>query len=238
MRSLDVSAATGPNVVGGLGAGACVLDDDFPPKQMAPSLSCLAGASGFHQYGHMTKRGRPRTPPHQRFIQHITFEPNTGCWLYTLSPHRHGYCVVGAGKERMMAHRFAYASFVGPIPEGMEIDHICGVRSCCNPSHLKLATRAENADRRRQAQKHCKNGHAFTKENTYIDGRGWRSCHACREAATARYRFRTADRSNGRKTHCKRGHEFTNENTRRDKTGRRYCRACRQVMERVDSERF
>lgn len=88
-----------------------------------------------------------------------------------------------AGKS---VHRLAYVRWVGPIPDGLELDHLCRVRSCCRPSHLEAVTHRENTLRSpitpaaRNAKKtHCDYGHEFTVENTYRMRAGGRSCRAC-----------------------------------------------------------
>lgn len=169
---------------------------------------------------------------------HISPEPNTGCWIWTGELSGHGYGRLWINNKRQMAHRYFYEQFVGSIPNNYEIDHICGIRSCCNPSHLTPVSRSENASRRKLTQDHCKHGHEFTSENTYVDKRGWRQCIACRNAATLRHKSGNSPLKNKAKSHCKRGHEFTAGNTRLDGKGRRYCRACARLRERTDTSRF
>lgn len=102
---------------------------------------------------------------------------------------RDGY---GRMAEGELAHRHYYVRTVGPIPSGLELDHLCRNRACVNPEHLEPVTHAENMLRRSISQTHCKNGHEFTPENTYIrpgrDGR--RTCRTCQRASVANYRKR------------------------------------------------
>ena len=81
-----------------------------------------------------------------RFMAFVIPEPNTGCWLWVGGGNGKGY-----GKFRpessgrnMRAHRFAYEHFVGKIPAGMQLDHLCRVRCCVNPQHLEPVTCREN----------------------------------------------------------------------------------------------
>lgn len=78
-----------------------------------------------------------------------------GCWIWQRSLKR-GYGQMRGYRRAASAHRFAYELLVGPIPPGMDIDHLCKVRACCNPGHLEVVTRAENL--RRSDQRRPNNG--------------------------------------------------------------------------------
>ncbi|MFL5911455.1 MAG: HNH endonuclease signature motif containing protein, partial [Gaiellaceae bacterium] len=123
----------------------------------------------------------------------------TGCWLWTGTKHGHGYGIIkhgpAASRRSLRAHRVAYELFVGPIPEGLELDHLCRVRHCVNPAHLEPVTTRENLLRgetltaRHAAKTHCDNGHEYTPENTRVSARGWRDCRTCScERSMASYR--------------------------------------------------
>lgn len=71
-----------------------------------------------------------------------------GCLVWTGAVHTNGYGIIWTGKRIMRAHRWAYERANGPIPAGQEIDHICGNRLCCEPSHLRLASRKQNMEHR------------------------------------------------------------------------------------------
>lgn len=87
-------------------------------------------------------------------------------------------------------HRIAYEMVIGSIPDGLQIDHLCRNRVCCNPNHLEAVTQAENARRGMSAKRareigaaktHCKRGHEYTLENTYLQpATGRRSCRTCK----------------------------------------------------------
>lgn len=89
-----------------------------------------------------------------RFLNFVAVHATTGCWLWTGTLSMKGYGRFNVtDRNNAAAHRFAYESFVGPIPDGLEIDHLCSVRRCVNPAHLEPVTHAENlrrgAERRR-----------------------------------------------------------------------------------------
>lgn len=74
----------------------------------------------------------------------------TPCWIWNGAPQsKAGYCRVHLRSGTRLAHRASYEQFVGPIPEGLQLDHLCRVPSCVNPEHLEPVTHAENGRRGR-----------------------------------------------------------------------------------------
>lgn len=105
------------------------------------------------------------------------------CWEW-IGGRAHGYGMMRFKGQRGLAHRLIYESLVGPIPDGLTLDHLCRVRHCVNPDHLEVVTMGENIRRgvgapARNARKtHCKWGHPFSDENTY-NHEGRRQCRVC-----------------------------------------------------------
>ncbi len=118
------------------------------------------------------------------------------CWVWIGYADRLGYGrfrrpAEGGRGGLCMAHRFAYEMLVGPVPEGLELDHLCRNRGCCNPAHLEAVTHLENMRRGAHAlgetlRSHCLRGHEYTPENIYWrkprrpDGKPTRACRTCR----------------------------------------------------------
>ena len=127
-----------------------------------------------------------RRDPMESFVEKVAIMPD-GCWPWTAHTTGcgYGYFYDPAVQRKEVAHRWAYKAVVGPIPEGLDLDHLCRVRHCVNPDHLEPVTRRENLLRgiglpaQRAKQTHCKRGHEFTSVNTYITGRGERHCRTC-----------------------------------------------------------
>jgi len=110
------------------------------------------------------------------------------CWIWTGYKH---HWTGGLGNEygqtswfnvSVSTHRLAYALLRGAIPHGMELDHLCRNRACCNPWHLEPVTHKENLRRGiyRWNLTHCPAGHAYEERNTYRTPRGHRRCRKCR----------------------------------------------------------
>lgn len=124
-----------------------------------------------------------------RFLDKTALAEN-GCWEWMGAKIHNGYGVIGDGGRSRAAHRVAYEIFVGPIPDGMSIDHLCRNRACVSAEHLEAVTTRENVLRgagisAENAQKtHCLRGHEFTPENIYWiknpygPGRECRTCKA------------------------------------------------------------
>jgi hypothetical protein len=111
------------------------------------------------------------------------------CWLWTASLKPNGYGAFRHQGRMQRAHRVAYELLVGPIPVGLQLDHLCRTLRCVNPAHLEPVTGSVNIRRGtsvaalRARQTHCKHGHPFDETNTYLYPNGVRECRTCRTKA-------------------------------------------------------
>lgn len=117
-------------------------------------------------------------------------DKSDGCWLWTAACNRDGYGAFSVNGRMVKAHRFAYEELVGPIPDGLVIDHLCRNRECVNPAHLEPVTHVENVRRGRPGDQnrrktHCPMGHPYDDANT-IHKNGRRFCRACRTIHNSR----------------------------------------------------
>ena len=97
------------------------------------------------------------------------------CWLWTGYCNPKGYGRITVNYKPMFTHRWSYENFIGPIPNGLVLDHLCQIKNCVNPEHLEPVTNKTNLIRgevgkknatHHKAKTHCRNGHKYTKENT------------------------------------------------------------------------
>lgn len=121
--------------------------------------------------------------PSAHFWKNVDKRGPHECWPWLGLKGPDGYGKAWFKKKWCAPHRFSYALHKGPIPETLEIDHLCRNTSCVNPAHLEAVTRLENIRRRYALQTHCKRGHEFTPENTGRNsGTGARYCKTCLKA--------------------------------------------------------
>jgi len=117
----------------------------------------------------------------QQFYERV-LKAQDGHWYWTLSLNHQGYgrCFLANTGNSDFAHRIAYELEHGPIPDGLEIDHLCRIRSCVNPTHLEPVTHRENLMRgERQQVEACPKGHPYSGENLAYRKDGWRRCRTC-----------------------------------------------------------
>lgn len=156
----------------------------------------------------------------QRIRENIAIDAESGCWLWQLGTDGDGYGHMKVAGKTVHSYRASYEAFVGPIPDGLQIDHVCHTRDtscpagkckhrlCVNPEHLEPVTLRENVERsrtdpranfadywdRRRATTHCPHGHPWDEENTRWQplpaGGQQRVCRACTREAMRRHRAR------------------------------------------------
>jgi hypothetical protein len=125
------------------------------------------------------------------------------CWVWTGARDHNGYGRLRSKRPNprtFYAHRVAYELLVGPIPDGLEIDHRCFNPPCVRPGpeHCEPASHTENVRRargngwqRNAVKTHCKQGHPYTSDNTNTF-RGHRQCRTCAIVYKARHAAKLA----------------------------------------------
>lgn len=126
----------------------------------------------------------------QRFWAKV--DKSGDCWLWTAAIcQTGGYGRVKVDGKMLKAHRVAYELTIGPIPDGLTLDHLCRVRRCVNPAHLDPCTMGENTSRGttwlvHRSKTHCPHGHPYSGENLRVDKQGYRHCRTCARDQYAR----------------------------------------------------
>jgi hypothetical protein len=173
-----------------------------------------------------------------------------GCIIWTGSTSD-GYGVLYINDVGRVAHRLLYEILVGPVPDGLELDHTCHTealdcpggqcihRRCINPNHMEAVTPAINKLRGRSPiaanafKTHCPHGHEYSEENTYRKANGQRICRECRRVQS-RTSYVERPRVRKERTHCRNGHLLDGYT---DSNGALRCRECRKDDYRRYKER-
>lgn len=190
---------------------------------------------------------RRRKTPMERWCAKAALPTDpSGCWEWT-GHKKKGYGGFWPGgsvngvryRYDVPAHRYGYERFIGPIPPGLTIDHLCRNPGCVNPEHLEAVTIGENVGRAptqvstiNAAKTHCVHGHELSGNNLYVASNGARHCVSCRARRQKnRQRVPLGTAPSPVKTHCKRGHPLTGANVYVGR-GSRVCRECHKIHQR------
>ena len=135
----------------------------------------------------------------ERFEDKVERIPFHTCWEWVGARCGGGYGRTADGGKNgrsLIAHRVSYELYIGPIPDGLEIDHLCFNRGCVNPDHLEAVTSQVNnrrAAEKRSPQSSFRCGHPFESSNWYMRANGTRFCRQCHlDSCRRRYRRRHA----------------------------------------------
>jgi hypothetical protein len=171
----------------------CAIDGCSRPRT-AKGL-CSAHRRRERKWGDPSIKYGQHAPVEDRFWSKV--DAQGPCWEWTGARSSSGYGQIWVKPAKVVAHRFAYEQLVGPIPVGLQLDHLCRNRACVNPDHLQPVTQQINILRgssvaaANHVKTHCPQGHEYTPENTYIHPKNnGRICRACARARTQSARQR------------------------------------------------
>ncbi len=140
-----------------------------------------------------------------RFFRRVTIVDNESCWVWSGEKSTSGYGRFHAGRgDHEVAHRWLYRRLVGPIRDGLQLDHLCRVRLCVRPDHLEPVTPQENVRRsdagiNMRMRTHCPKGHSYDAVNTRIVKARYGFGRQCRECCRINGRISDAGRRLRRK---------------------------------------
>lgn len=158
------------------------------------------------------------------------------CWEWLRYRTPAGYGQFGVDGKLVLAHRYSYELLIGPIPNGLTLDHLCRNRGCVNPFHLEAVTLKVNCLRgispsANNARKSlCPQGHPYSEENTYLSKNG-RQCRICREHSSEKNREQINERQ---RQHRAENKEQLNERRRQDRKDNKDHFNARQRQYRAD----
>lgn len=186
----------------------------------------------------------------KRLLENSIRDESSGCLVWQRYTDKGGYGQIGFGHQKaILAHRASYLVFVGPIPDGLVIDHVkdrgCISRACVEPTHLEAITQGENVvrakeeiDAHRQRNTdltHCrKRNHELTDSNVLFDAKGTQRCRECKRidyrewyAKTYANRTPASTATQLRGSVCAQGHPHTPESVY-EKNGYKFCKICQR----------
>lgn len=128
----------------------------------------------------------------ERMMENVAVEED-GCWEWCGATCGHGkYGAIRTPDGMKYVHRVSYEAFIGDIPDGMQVDHLCRNRTCVNPEHLEAVSHYENMRRGsawavNKGKTHCPSGHPYSGDNLYINPSGGRECRTCKRLRGRKY---------------------------------------------------
>ena len=151
-------------------------------------------------------RPNGQASPIARVMRRVRIESPDGCWIWMGALKGGGYGHINTKGRHFPVHRVAYEALVGPIPVGLQLDHLCRTRTCVNPAHLEPVTARENSHRGARWTTHCSKGHERTPETTAWDAKtGGRHCRPCSKASAQAWWITNGPRVNARRQAAKTG---------------------------------
>lgn len=173
----------------------CSADDC--DKEVSARGLCSKHYYRWRKHGDVSVTLRIRGDDRARFESYIDRQTD-GCWPWMGALHKDGYGIFNVSARTWLAHRWAYEQFVGPVPDGLELDHLCRNRRCVNPAHLEPVLHRENVRRGdgwaiNARRTHCPQGHPYDEANTRWvrrDGTFIRVCRSCSREHNRRLRQR------------------------------------------------
>ena len=187
-----------PNLTGQRFGLLTVLSEAGRDRDNRPlwEAACSCGVRVVIRFRELTGKGPAQGCPscsrtkdvRVRLVRGAAVDDVTGCWVWQKSMNSQGYGHIGVGHRVLSAHRVSYEVFVGEIPEGLTIDHLCRNPSCINPAHLEPVTMRENILRgngvsaRNARKQFCKRGHPLVGANVHTMPCGGRRCRVCAKA--------------------------------------------------------
>lgn len=173
---------------------ACLMCGTMFRPRYATRLFCCQGCANRRQKPLVETPEKQQARLLAKFNKCVVIKEGSECWGWSSITDYQGYSILRLGTRiQVRAARFSYTAFRGPIPDGMEIDHLCRNRACVNHAHLEAVDHATNLKRRTEAKTHCVNGHEFTPSNVRMNpGRNGRVCKECDRIRARKYKQKAA----------------------------------------------